>query len=65
MQKIKTIRSVSKRFKKTASGKFKRKKSNLQHILTKKTTNYKRNIRSKSLVSKNDSSKIKLCLPYV
>jgi len=64
MKKIKTIRSVSKRFKKTESGKLKRKQSNLRHILTKKTTNYKRQLRLKKIVSKSDLKKIKLCIPY-
>ena len=38
MPKMKTHRGAAKRFKRTASGKFKRGKSNKQHILTKKTT---------------------------
>ena len=37
MPKIKTVRGAAKRFKKTASGGFKRKQSHLRHILTKKT----------------------------
>ncbi|VEH67223.1 50S ribosomal protein L35 [Rodentibacter pneumotropicus] len=36
MPKIKTVRGAAKRFKKTASGGFKRKQSHLRHILTKK-----------------------------
>lgn len=64
MPKIKTIRSVSKRFKKTASGNFKHKKSNLRHILTKKSTKRKRHLRTKTTVSKNDLRLIIPCLPY-
>ena len=36
MPKIKTNRGAAKRFKSTASGKFKCKQSHLNHILTKK-----------------------------
>ncbi|CAL4319566.1 50S ribosomal protein L35 [Buchnera aphidicola (Protaphis terricola)] len=65
MPKIKTLKSASKRFKKTASGKFKHKQSNLRHILTKKTTSKKRHLRPKVLVSKGDMNQVKLFLPYI
>ncbi|VFP79096.1 50S ribosomal protein L35 [Buchnera aphidicola] len=65
MPKIKTLRSAAKRFKKTASGQFKRKQANLRHILTKKNTNYKRNLRKKVIVSSSDRSKISFFLPYI
>jgi len=65
MSKIKTLKSASKRFKKTASGAFKRKQANLRHILTKKTTSKKRHLRSKTLVAKGDINKVKSFLPYV
>ncbi|MFI4853274.1 MAG: 50S ribosomal protein L35 [Candidatus Makana argininalis] len=64
MKKIKTLKSAAKRFKKTSSGKFKHKRSNLRHILTKKTTKRKRNLRKKNLISKNDIKSIIKCLPY-
>ena len=54
MPKIKTVRGAAKRFKKTASGGFKRKQSHLRHILTKKTTKRKRHLRHKSMVAKAD-----------
>ena len=41
MPKIKTNRGAAKRFKSTASGKFKCKQSHLNHILTKKALNVK------------------------
>lgn len=65
MPKIKTLRSAAKRFQKTSSGKFKYKKSNLRHILTKKTKNYKRNIRKKSIISISDKNKVLSFLPYI
>ena len=54
MPKIKTVRGAAKRFKKTASGGFKRKQSHLRHILTKKTTKRKRHLRHRSMVAKAD-----------
>ncbi|XBC40864.1 MAG: 50S ribosomal protein L35 [Buchnera aphidicola (Nurudea yanoniella)] len=65
MPKIKTLRSAFKRFKKTASGKFKRKQANLRHILTKKSPDRKRHLRFKVIASKGDNNKIRLFLPYL
>ncbi|QCI26655.1 50S ribosomal protein L35 [Buchnera aphidicola (Thelaxes californica)] len=65
MPKIKTLRSAYKRFKKTASGSFKCKKTNLRHILTKKSSKYKRNLRAKVIISKSNHNSVKLFLPYV
>ena len=45
MPKIKTNRAAAKRFKKTATGKLKRNKAYKSHILTKKSTKRKRNLR--------------------
>lgn len=64
MLKMKTLRSAAKRFKKTATGKFKRKQANLRHILTKKTTTYKRHLRSKIIVSLSDHNKVLSFFPY-
>lgn len=65
MPKIKTLRSAAKRFRKTESGKFKRKQANLRHILTKKSTHYKRHLRSKMIVAQADNKKVRLFLPYL
>ncbi|WMC20242.1 MAG: 50S ribosomal protein L35 [Enterobacteriaceae bacterium PSpyr] len=64
MQKIKTIRSSYKRFI-IRKNNFKKKSSNLNHILTKKTTKKKRHLRFKKIVSKKDLLTIKNCLPYL
>lgn len=64
MLKVKTVRSVAKRFKRIASGGFKRKHANLRHILTKKSTKRKRHLRSNATVSKGDLSLVLRCLPY-
>ncbi|WP_343126620.1 50S ribosomal protein L35 [Buchnera aphidicola] len=65
MPKIKTVRSIFKRFKKISLGRLKRKQANLRHILTKKTTQRKRHLRRKILVKIVDQKRILLCLPYV
>ena len=54
MPKMKTNKGAAKRFKKTASGGFKRKQSHLRHILTKKSTKRKRHLRAQAMVSKVD-----------
>ena len=65
MPKIKTKRAASKRFSLTADGKVKYKKMNLRHILTKKTTKRKRNLRHGGILQECDSAKIrKQLLPY-
>ncbi|AOU97845.1 50S ribosomal protein L35 [Acidihalobacter yilgarnensis] len=64
MPKLKTNRGAAKRFKRTASGRFKRGQSHLNHILTKKSTKRKRHLRSISLVAKCDTPAIKRMLPY-
>jgi large subunit ribosomal protein L35 len=61
---MKTNRSAAKRFKKTASGKFKHKRSFLRHILTCKTTKRKRHLRRSTYVGPADEAKLKVLLPY-
>jgi len=63
MPKMKTHRGAAKRFKRTGSGKFKRAKSNKQHILTKKTTKRKRDLRQSEVVSAVDEKRVKRMLP--
>lgn len=64
MKKLKTLKSAAKRFKKTSSGKFKRRQANLRHILTKKSTSRKRKLRSKKIVSKSNIMVVKSFFPY-
>lgn len=61
--KIKTVRGAAKRFKRTASGGFKRKQSHLRHILTKKSTKRKRHLRSMGMISHADKVLVNACLP--
>jgi len=65
MPKMKSNRGAAKRFKKTASGGFKRKQSHLRHILTKKSSKRKRHLRNKELVHDADAALIQRMLPYV
>ena len=64
MPKLKTHRGAAKRFKRTKSGKFMRSSAFKRHILTSKTTKRKRGLRGSTLVSKVDSPKLALMLPY-
>jgi len=64
MPKIKTNKGAAKRFKLTASGKIKRKKAGLNHILTKKSKTLKRNMRQDGVINASDSKAIKRLIPY-
>ena len=62
MPKLKTHRGAAKRFKLTSKGKIKRGKAYASHILTKKTTKRKRNLRSSTLLAKGDIKRVKRLL---
>lgn len=62
MPKMKTNRGAAKRFRFTASGKIKRKRANASHILTKKTTKRKRNLRKSDLVHATNVKAVKRML---
>lgn len=64
MPKIKTNRGAAKRFKRTASGRFKRAQSHLNHILTKKPTKRKRHLRAKAMVHSADVASVRRMLPH-
>lgn len=65
MPKMKTSRSAAKRFKVTGSGNLKRNKAYKRHILTKKTTKVKRNLRKSALVDATNVKTMKKILPYL
>ena len=65
MTKIKTSRAAAKRFKKTGSGQLKRMKAYKSHILTKKSTKRKRNLRKATLVDHTNLKAMKKILPYL
>ncbi len=65
MPKMKTNRGAAKRFKRTASGGLKRNQSHRRHILTKKSTKRKRQLRSPNMVHDSDVRMINRMLPYI
>jgi len=65
MPKVKTNRGAAKRFKATGTGKIKRNKAYSSHILTKKSTKRKRNLRKSGLISEADSKAVRRMLPYL
>jgi large subunit ribosomal protein L35 len=64
MPKLKSHRGAAKRFKKTGTGKFKRGNAFKAHILTSKTRSRKRKLKGTSLVSDQDTAKLRRMLPY-
>ncbi|MBI5476324.1 MAG: 50S ribosomal protein L35 [Ignavibacteriales bacterium] len=62
MPKMKSTSGAKKRFKKTASGKFKRHKAFRSHILTSKTTKRKRHLRKSTLASEQEQKKIEMMI---
>ena len=64
MPKLKTNRGAAKRFKPTASGKFKHRQSFKNHILTKKSTKRKRKLRGLITIKDVDEGTIQRMLPY-
>ena len=65
MPKIKTCRAAAKRFKKTGTGKLVRNKAYKSHILTKKSTKRKRNLRKDIVTDSTNSKVMKKILPYL
>ena len=65
MPKIKTSRAAAKRFKTTGTGKIVRNKAYKSHILTKKSTKRKRNLRKATMTDSTNSKVMKKILPYL
>jgi len=64
MPKLKTRKSVAKRFKFSARGKIKYKCAFGSHILSKKSARRKRRLKQAAFVSAVDTNKIRKLLPY-
>ena len=64
MPKMKTNRGAAKRFKVTKSGKVKYSRANRRHILTKKTSKRKRQLRDAGFLVTGDAKLVKSQLPY-
>ena len=65
MPKMKTSRAAAKRFKLTGTGKLKRAKAYKSHILTKKATKRKRNLRKGTMTDATNVKNMKKILPYL
>jgi large subunit ribosomal protein L35 len=63
MPKIKTNRAAAKRFKRLASGKFKRSHGYARHQMRTKTTKQKRKLRSGVIVTAADTPSLRRLLP--
>ncbi|MCL2563914.1 MAG: 50S ribosomal protein L35 [Oscillospiraceae bacterium] len=64
MPKMKTHSGAKKRFKLTKSGKVKRAHAFTSHILTKKSTKRKRNLRKGAYADVTNEAAIKRMIPY-
>ena len=65
MPKVKTKRAAAKRFKQTGTGKLIRHKAYKRHILTKKSTKRKRNLRKAAVVDESNAKVMKKIMPYL
>ncbi len=61
---MKTKRAAAKRFSVTGTGKFKRRRRNLRHILEKKPHKVKKRNGKASYVLATDIGNVTACLPY-
>ena len=64
MPKMKTKRSAAKRFSVTGTGKFRRRKQNLRHILTKKNANRKMRLGQGAIVDSTNERAVRRMMPY-
>ena len=64
MPKIKTNRGAAKRFKTNGSGAIKRNQSHRRHILTKKSTKRKRQLRTAAQLHRSDVAAARRMIPY-
>lgn len=64
MPKMKTKSGAKKRFKVASSGRIKRGSAFLRHILTKKTTKNKRQLRGTTEIHSTNMASVKAMLPY-
>jgi large subunit ribosomal protein L35 len=64
MPKMKTKSGAAKRFKVRSGGSIKRSQAYKRHILTKKTTKSKRQLRGTTAVHKTNADSVRAMLPY-
>jgi len=64
MYKLKTVKSIKKRFKITSRNKLIRHKASRSHLLEKKSSKRKRQLRKTCFIDKKDHFNLKNSLPY-
>lgn len=64
MPKMKTKSGAAKRFRALGGGGIKRTHANLRHILTKKSTKRKRQLRGTTLIAESNVRQVRAMLPY-
>ncbi len=64
MPKLKTNRGAAKRFRRTKNGSFKRQKAYARHLKAVKSPKRLRNLRKATLVSPEETPRVKKMLPY-
>ena len=64
MPKIKTRRAAAKRFTVTGTGKFRRRKQNLRHILTKKNAKRRMSLGQTAIVDQTNEKAVQRMMPY-
>nr|YP_009396825.1 ribosomal protein L35 [Ophidocladus simpliciusculus]ARW66011.1 ribosomal protein L35 [Ophidocladus simpliciusculus] len=65
MYKLKTTRSIKKRFKVTSNGKLLKRKACKSHLLQKKTSKRKRRLRTVVFINNRDICNLIHALPYL
>ena len=64
MPKMKSRRSIAKRFRMTSGGKVRHSRAGRSHLLTGKSRNRKRKLRRPDFVNRAEGKRIKILLPY-
>ncbi len=64
MPKLKTRRAAAKRFKRSGSGKFIRRKAFKSHLLEHKSTARKSRLSQKTVVRETETENLQLMMPY-
>jgi large subunit ribosomal protein L35 len=61
---MKTNRAAAKRLRATGSGRVRRSKAGLQHLMRGKSANRRRNLRKNGIVDESMEKRVKRLLPY-
>jgi len=64
MPKLKTNKAAAKRFKQTKTGKFKRNRAYGRHLKASKSPKRRRNLRSPTVLGREDAGRVNRMLPY-